>query len=112
MIVFMFKDLFTNTASPYYAQFASSSLTGADMFPLLWKVIERLTRTGCYILGVTCDGRLFQLHQLLENPKEKNINKALNPFTNQVEEILFLWTLLICLKQFEIVFRTQLEICG
>ena len=88
MIVFMFKDLFTNTASPYYAQFASSSLTGADMFPFLWKVIERQTRTGCYILGVTCDGRLFQLHQLPEDPKEKNINKALNPFTNQVEEIL------------------------
>ena len=36
MIVFMFKGLFTNTASPYYAQFASS-LTGADMFTLLWK---------------------------------------------------------------------------
>ena len=112
----MFKGLFTNTASPY-AQFASSSLTGADMFTLLWKVIERLTRTGCHILGVTCDGgssnrRLFQLHQLPEDLKEKIIYKALNPFTNQGEEILFLWTLLICLKQFEIVFRIPLEICG
>ena len=56
MIVLIFKGLFTNTASPYYAQFASSSLMGADMFPFLWKVIERLTRTGCYILGLTCDG--------------------------------------------------------
>ena len=57
-------------------------------------MIERLTRTGCYILGVTCDEgsfnrRLFQLHQLPEDPKEKIIYKALNPFTNQVEEILF-----------------------
>ena len=90
MIVFMFTDLFTNTALPY-AQFVS---TGADMFTLLWKVIERLTQTGCYILGVTCDEgssnrRLFQLHQLPEDPKEKIIYKALNPFTNQVEEILF-----------------------
>ena len=87
------------------------------MFPLLWKVIERLTRTGCYILGLTCDGRssnrrLFQLHQLPEDPKEKIIYKALNPFTNKGEDILFLWTLLICLKQFEIVFRISLEICG
>ena len=56
MIVLMFKDLFANTASPYYAQFASSSFTGADMFPFLWKVIERLTRTGYYILGLTYDG--------------------------------------------------------
>ena len=87
------------------------------MFPLLWKVIKRLTRTGYYILGVTCDGgssnrRLFQLHQLPEDPKEKIIYKALNPFNNQVEEILFLRTLLICLKQFEIVFRIPLEISG
>ena len=87
------------------------------MFPLLWKVIERVTRTGCYILGVTCDGqsskrRLFQLHRLPEDSKEKIIYKVLNPFTNKGEKILFLWTLLICLKQFEIVFRIQLEICG
>ena len=39
MIVFMFKGLFTNTALPY-AQFAVSSLTGADLLPLLWKVIQ------------------------------------------------------------------------
>ena len=93
MIVFMFKDLFTDTALPY-AQFALSSLTGANIFPLLWKVIESLTRTGCYILGVTCDGgspnrMLFQLHQLPEDSMEKIIHKALNPFTSQGEEILF-----------------------
>ena len=93
MIVFMFKSLFTNTALPY-AQFAASSLRGADMFPLLSKVIERLTRTGCCILGVTCDGgspnrRLFQMHHLPEDPKEKIIYKALNPFADEAEDILF-----------------------
>ena len=55
---------------------------------------------------------LFQLYKLPENPKEKIIYKALNPFTNQVKEFHFLWTLLICLKQFEIVFRIPIEICG
>ena len=55
MVVFMFKGLFTNIALAY-AQFAATSLTGADLLPLLWKVIERLSRTGCCILGVTCDG--------------------------------------------------------
>ena len=93
MIVFMFKGLFTNTALPY-AQFAVSSLTGADLLPLLWKVIERLTRTGCCILGVTCDGgspnrRLFQLHQLPGDPKDKIIYKAVNPFADEAEDILF-----------------------
>ena len=55
---------------------------------------------------------LFQLHQLPEDLKEKIIYKALNPFTDPAEDILFLWTLLICLKQFEIVFTIPLEICG
>ena len=67
ILVFMFKGLFTNTALPY-EHFAVSSLNGADMFLLLWKVIARLTRIGYCILGVTCDGgspnrRLFQLHR-------------------------------------------------
>jgi len=34
MMVFLFKGLFTNIAMPY-AHFAASSLTGADIFPLL-----------------------------------------------------------------------------
>ena len=116
MIVFMFKGFFTNIALPY-AQFAATSLTGADLFPLLWKVIERLTRTGCCILGVTCDGgspnqRLFQLHQMPGDPKNKLIYKAVNPYADKAEDILFLQTLLICLRQFEIVFKTLVEICG
>ena len=45
ILLCMFKGLFTNTALPY-AHFAVSSLNGADMFPLLWKVVVRLTHTG------------------------------------------------------------------
>ena len=74
MIVLMFKDLFTNTASPYYTQFASSSLTGADMFTLLWKVIERLTRTGCYILGLTYDGGSTTVHTVSVARESKGEN--------------------------------------
>ena len=93
MVVFMFKGLFTNTALPY-AQFAASSLTGADMFPLLWKVINRLTRIGCHVLGVTCDGgspnrRLFQLHKMPGDPKGKVVYKAVNLFTEETKEVLF-----------------------
>ena len=92
MIVFMFKGLYTNTTLPY-AHFATSSLIGADMFPLLWKAIERLTQTGCCVLGVTGDGgipnrTLFQLHQLPEDPK-KIIYKALNVFTDEANDIFY-----------------------
>ena len=54
MAVFMFKGLFTNIALPY-AQFAASSITGADIFPFLWRVLERLTRIGCQVLAVTAE---------------------------------------------------------
>ena len=93
MVVFMFKGLFTNLALPY-AQFAASSITGADMFPLLWKVIERLTRVGCQVLAVTSDGgspnrRLFQLHKLPGSPRGQVVYKALNPFSEEEQEIVF-----------------------
>jgi len=38
-MVFVFKGLFTNVAMPY-THFAASSLTGTDIFPLLWEVVE------------------------------------------------------------------------
>ena len=93
MVVFMFKGLFTNIALPY-AQFAASSITGADMFPLLWKVIERLTRVGCQVLAVTSDGgspnrKLFQLHKLPGISRDQVVYKALNPFSEEEQEVMF-----------------------
>jgi len=93
MMVFMFKGPFTNVAMPY-AYFAASSLTGADIFPLLWKVVERLTRIGCHVLGVTCDGgspnrRMFQFHKLPGGSRSEVVYKAVNPFTDKCEEIVF-----------------------
>lgn len=86
MLVFMFKGLFTNVAMPY-AQFPAASLKGSDIFPLLWEAIGRLNRTGCCVLGVTCDAsspnrRLFQLHQMPDTPKTKIVHKAVNMFNS------------------------------
>lgn len=96
MLVFMFKGIFTNVAMPY-AQFPVCSLKGSYMFPLLWEAIGRLTRIGCYVLGVTCDAsspnrRLFQLHQMPDTPKSKIVHKAVNIFksdTSEPTDILF-----------------------
>ena len=55
ILVFMFKGLFTNIAMSY-AQFPVCSFKGADMLPLLWEAVRRLSRMGCCVLGVTCDG--------------------------------------------------------
>ena len=93
MVVFMFKGLFTNIALPY-VQFAASSITGADMFPLLWKVIERLTKVGCQVLAVTSNGgspnrRLFELHKLPGILRDQVVYKALNPFSEEEQEVMF-----------------------
>ena len=45
MVVFMVRGLFTSLKFAY-AQFPSTSTKGCDLFVLLWKVIERLTRLG------------------------------------------------------------------
>ena len=93
MMVFMFKGLFTNIAMPY-AHFAASSLTGADIFPLLWKVVQRLTRLGCHVLIVTCDGgspnrRMCQLHKMPGGSKSEVVYKTINPFSDKHQEIVF-----------------------
>ena len=92
MLVFMFKGLFTNISLPY-AQFAAHSLKSHEMFPLLWKIINRLTRIGCCILGITCDGsspnrKLFQLHQ---GKKDSStiMHKTENVFSKDHKDLLF-----------------------
>ena len=92
MLVFMFKGLFTNISLPY-AQFAAHSLKGHEMFPLLWKVIGRLTRIGCCILGITCDGsspnrKLFQLHRGKQE-SSAILHKTENVFSKDHKDLLF-----------------------
>ena len=66
MVVFMVRGLFTSLKFAY-AQFPSTNTKGCDLFVLLWKVIERLTRLGLNVLAVSCDGaksnrKMFKLH--------------------------------------------------
>ena len=65
VLVFMIRGLFTSLKFPY-AHFPTTSTTGAELFPILRKVIA-LTRLGLHIMTVTCDGAsenrlLFSLH--------------------------------------------------
>ena len=66
MVVFMVRGLFTSLKFAY-AQFPSTNTKECDLFYLLWKVIERLTRLGLNVLAVSCDGaknnrKMFKLH--------------------------------------------------
>jgi len=62
-----------------YSQFAAASTKGAELFVLLWKVIERLTLLGFEVVAVTCDGasnnqKLFVLHGLTNGLPYKTFN--------------------------------------
>lgn len=78
LLVFMIRGLVTNFIFPY-ALYPAASLKGCDLFPLLWTVIERLTRNNFRVLGVTCDGatcnrRLFKLHSKTKDVVYKTRN--------------------------------------
>ena len=66
MLTFMVRGLFTSIKF-VYAQFPTTSAKGCNIFVLVWKAIERLTRLGFQVLAIVCDGaknnrRMFNLH--------------------------------------------------
>jgi len=90
LVVFMVRGAVTNLVFPY-ALYPASSPRGCDLFPLLWKVIARLTRNGFHTLAVTCDGAscnrsLFKLHSIKGGP----VYKTLNIFSAEEEWIYFI----------------------
>lgn len=90
MVVFMIRGLFTNLKFPY-AQFPAASAKGDDLFPLLWKVILRLTRLELQVLAVTCDGaksnrKMFKMHGATKGVPYKTNNY----FTKTNEPIFFI----------------------
>ena len=78
VVTFMIRGLFTSMKF-VYSQFAAVSTKGAELFVLLWKVIERLTLLGFEVVAVTCDGasnnqKLFDLHGLTNGLPYKTFN--------------------------------------
>ena len=57
MLVIMVRGLFNSLKFPY-AQFPDASTKGAQLFPLLYHCVFRLTGPGLTVVSVTCDGSL------------------------------------------------------
>lgn len=90
LLVFMVRGLVTNFIFPY-ALYPATSLKGCDLFPLLWEVIERLTRNGFRVFAVTCDGatcnrRLIKLHS---KTRKDLVYKTRNVYSTNEEFIYF-----------------------
>lgn len=89
LLVFMVRGAVTNLVFPY-ALYSAASPRGCDLFPLLWQVIERLTRIHFRVLAVTSDGAtcnrsLFKMHTRTRDV----IYKTRNVFSSKTEYIYF-----------------------
>ena len=112
VLTFMVKGLFTDISFPY-AYFPVTDVKGQDIFPLLWDTVERLTRLGIIVLGVTCDGakpnrRMIQLHQQADK-SNPTIHKAINFFSTEQRDFLFFIDPPHLIKQSEIVSQTLID---
>ena len=88
VVVLMVRGLVSDLIFPY-AMFAAASLTGPDLFPLVWKAIGRLTLLGFRPLVITCDGaknnrKMFAMHG------DKNTYKTVNIFSRDRHPIFFI----------------------
>ena len=55
MLVFMVRGILSELKFPY-AQFSCTSITGDQLYPLVWGCIRRLEAAGFKVLATTCDG--------------------------------------------------------
>lgn len=89
MLVFMVKGLFNAFHFPY-AQFPCTTMTGGQLYPVLWEAVSRLETMGFRVIGLTCDGlsanrRLFTLHS-----RDKGmIHKVQNPYASDSRPFFF-----------------------
>ena len=64
---FMIRGIFMNINFPY-AQFATTSISSDELFPLIWEAIKRLEVMGLKVMFLTGDGassnrKFFNMHQ-------------------------------------------------
>ena len=89
--VFMVRGVFSDLEFPY-AVFPAVSLSGSDLYSLMWEAIGRLTMNGYRVHAVTADGakpnrKLFSLHV----PKSKRLPfKVENVFSPERHPIYFI----------------------
>lgn len=90
LLTIMVRGLFTGCKFPY-AHFPTDSLTGDQIFPIVWEAIERLERRGFKVIAITADGaspnrKFFRMHS---SEKAELCYKTPNPYTSEERDIYF-----------------------
>lgn len=90
ILAVMVRGIFHSLKFPY-AQFATKSLTGDQLFSVAWEAIERLERMGFKVIAITADGaspnrKFFRMHS---SSPSGICYKTPNPYTSENREIFF-----------------------
>ena len=91
LLTVMVRGLFSSCRFPL-AHFPTASLTGDQVFSVVWEAVERVERIGLKVIAVTADGagpnrKFFHLH-----PSKRNGvgYKTTNPYTNEDRPLYFM----------------------
>lgn len=87
MMVIMVRGIFTNVNFPY-AQFSMSSPKGSNIFPLIWKAIDRLECNDLKVIGITCDGGSIN-RRFLKMHGDSLSHKTINIYSTDNRSIFF-----------------------
>ena len=84
VLTFMVSGILSNFEFPY-ASFPCSSISGDQLYSLVWGCVRRLEACGFKVIAFTCDGasanrKFFKLHK---SPETKLIYKTNNPYANE-----------------------------
>ena len=89
MLVFMVRGILSDLKFPY-AQFSCTTITGDQLYSLVWGCIRRLEAAGFKVLATTCDGaspnrKFFKLH----GKPGQLVYKTVNPFSDESRQLFF-----------------------
>ena len=91
MLTFMVRGLLSDLEFPY-TQFASSSMSGDQLYSLVWGCVRRLEACGFKVIALTCDGgspnrKFYNMMRL--NGVEGHVYKTVNPYSNEENRPIF-----------------------
>lgn len=92
ILAIMIRGIFTSLRFPY-AHFPTKSLTGNQLFSIVWEAIERLERDGFKVMAITADGaspnrKFFRLHSMTSTATDI-CYKTPNPYASEDRSIYF-----------------------
>ena len=91
ILTFMVSGILSNLEFPYVS-FPCTSVSGDELYSLVWGCIRRLESCGLKVIALTCDGasanrKFFKLHK---SSTDDIIYKTINPYAGEDRPVFFI----------------------